>query len=560
MTLTATRPAESAGAPPDEPAHGTVVPESPFTTSDHKRIGRYYIVAALVFVLVSTVVAVVMEISLTSTSTSSLEYDRLFSLHSTSASLLFLPLLFLGLGTYLVPLQIGARRLAFPRVQALALWGTVVGGLLLISSYLFGQPNGWGIAYPTALPFAKVGASRATDLWVASLVLITVSLVTAAANLFVTALKLRVPGMTTMRMPAFTWSIMAVCVGIILSAPVFAGGLLLLYLDQHFGGGVFAPAQRHSNYLWQHTLWLYGRPDVYLVIVPALGALTDVIATHARRPLLQSVVVKGLIFVTMILCFGVIVADSSIEKAVLIPTPTVLTLLIAIPIGLIVLLWLGTVRPKELHPHLSLAYAAGFVLLLVAAAVNGIVAPSQHLHGGLNGAGSAWTVGQVHAVLFGAPTLAAFAAIYHWAPKIYGKGLNVVLGGLQFLCLLGGFFLMALGQWLAGYDGAPWHVANYTGPDASTWAHYAILSSVGGILVVLGLLLFAGNAALTWAGARRLPEADRPGDPYEGTTLEWATSSPPPDDNFDTVPEVRSEDPLGDWRAQQDAEPVEGAR
>ena len=336
MTLTATRPAESAGAPTDEPSHGTVVPESPFTTSDHKRIGRYYIVAALVFVLVSTVVAVVMEISLTSTSTSTLEYDRLFSLHSTSASLLFLPLLFLGLGTYLVPLQIGARRLAFPRVQALALWGTVVGGLLLISSYLFGQPNGWGIAYPTALPFAKVGASRATDLWVASLVLITVSLVTAAANLFVTALKLRVPGMTTMRMPAFTWSIMAVCVGIILSAPVFAGGLLLLYLDQHFGGGVFAPAQRHSNYLWQHTLWLYGRPDVYLVIVPALGALTDVIATHARRPLLQSVVVKGLIFVTMILCFGVIVADSSIERAVLIPTPTVLTLFIAIPIGLVV--------------------------------------------------------------------------------------------------------------------------------------------------------------------------------------------------------------------------------
>ncbi len=194
MTLTATRPAPSAGAPPDEPRHAAVVPESPFTTSDHKRIGRYYIAAAVMFVMVSTVVAVIMEISLTSTGGgSTLQYDRLFSLHSTSASLLFLPLLFLGLGTYLVPLQIGARRLAFPRLQAFAFWGTVVGGVLLLGSYLFGRPNGWGIAYPTALPFARTGASRATDLWTASLVLITVCFVLAAANLLVTVVKLRAP-------------------------------------------------------------------------------------------------------------------------------------------------------------------------------------------------------------------------------------------------------------------------------------------------------------------------------------------------------------------------------
>src|SRR3984893_2916397 len=211
MTLTATRPASSPGAPSDELSHAAVLPESALTTSDHKRIGRYYLAAAVAFVVVSTVIAVIMEISLTSTGvTSTLQYDRLFSLHSTSASLLFVPLLFLGLGTYLVPLQIGARRLAFPRVQALAFWGTVVGGLLLICSYLFGRPNGWGIAYPTALPFAKTGASRATDLWTASLVLITLCLTLAAGNLFATVLKLRAPGMTMARLPAFTWSVLAV--------------------------------------------------------------------------------------------------------------------------------------------------------------------------------------------------------------------------------------------------------------------------------------------------------------------------------------------------------------
>jgi heme/copper-type cytochrome/quinol oxidase subunit 1 len=554
MTLTETRPAPDVGEPTEERVPAVVLPESPFTTSDHKRIGRYYIAAALLFVLVSTVVAVIMEISLTSTTTSTLEYDRLFSLHSSSVALLFLPLLFLGLATYLVPLQIGARRLAFPRVQAFAFWGTFIGGALFLLSYVFGKPNGWGLAYPTALPVAKAGASRATDLWVATLVLITLCMVLAAANLLVTVVKLRAPGMTMARVPAFTWSVFAVSVGVVLAAPVFAAGLLVLYLDQHFGAGVFAPAQRNANLVWQHTLWLYGRPDVYLVAVPALGALTDVVATHARRPLLQPVVAKGLIFATLVFSFGILAADKSIEQAVVQPTPTVLTALIAIPIGLLVLLWLGTIRPAVLRLHISLAYVFGFVALLAAGAVNAAIAPSQHLQGGLTGAGSAWTVGQVHAVMFGAPTLAAFGALYHWGPKIYGVALNGLLGALQFLCLLAGFLTMAIGQWLAGYDGAPWHVATYTGPDASTWANYAKVSSAGGVLVALGLLLFCGNAALCWARARSLPESRRPGNPYEAGTLEWGTSSPPPDDNFDSIPEVRSATPL-----LLDTPPVESA-
>jgi len=553
MTLTATRPASSPGAPSEAVLPAAVLPESILTTSDHKRIGRYFIAAAIVFVLVSTVIAVIMEISLTSAgSVNTLQYDRLFSLHSTSAALLFLPLLFLGLGTYLVPLQIGARRLAFPRVQALAFWGIVVGGLLLMSSYTFGRPNGWGIAYPTALPFTRTGVSRATDLWVASLVLITVCMALAAANLFVTVLKMRAPGMTVARLPAFSWSVFAVSAGILLSAPIFAGGLLLLYLDQHFGGGLFAPAQARGNLVWQHTLWLYGRPDVYLVMVPALGALTDVISTHARRPLLQPVVAKALIFLTLILGFSILASDGGIEKAVLLPTPTILTIALAAPIGLLLLLWLGSVRPASLHLHLSLAYVAGFVLMLLAGAGNGIVAPSQHLHGGLTGAGSAWTVGQIHDLLFGAPTMAAFAAIFHWGPKLYGRALNALLGTLQFLCLFVGFFATAFAHWLAGYDGAPWHVTSYTGPHASTWANYAKLSSGGGVLVALGLLLFAGNATLTWIGSTRLGDAERPGDPYGGATLEWATSSPPPEDNFVVVPEVRSATPLTDWRAQRE--------
>ena len=551
MTLTVSRPAQPPDAPSSEVAGASLLlPESPFTTSDHKRIGRYYIAAGILFVLVGTAIALLLELQLSSSGANITgnDYDRLFSLHTTVSSLLFLPLLFTGLATYLVPLQIGARRLAFPRLQALAFWGTFFGGLCLLGSYTFGKPNGWGIAYPTALPFAKAGASRATDLWCGALMLIALCSVLAAANLFTTVLKLRAPGMTMVRVPAFSWSVLAVSAAVLVATPVFIGGLLLLYLDEHFGGGLFRPTQDHANLLWQHFLWLYGRPDVYLVVVPALGGLTDVVATHARRPLLQSLAAKALIFAVAVLCFGVLASGQSIEKAVLLPTPSVLSLLVAAPIGLLALLWLGTIRPAVLRFHVSMLYVLGFLVLLLAGAVNGVIAPSQHLQGGLTGAGSAWTVGQVHAVLFGAPTLAAFGAIYHWGPKIYGKALNAILGVLQWLLLLGGFLLAALGSWLAGYDGAPWHVTTYTGPDAHSWFADARIGVAGGVLVALGLLVFVANASMTWALARKAPEDDRPGDPYEASTLEWATSSPPPEDDFDVIPDVRSDAPLADWR------------
>lgn len=557
MTLTATPPAEIHGAHAvpdvDVGAAPVVVPESLFTTSDHKRLGRYYLVVATLFVLVSAVVGVILEIQLTSSGSKIVgnDYDRLFNLHSTVGALLFLPALFIGLGTYVVPLQIGSRRLAFPRLAALAFWSYVIGGLLLVASYAFGKPNGWGIAYSVAPPVVK-GVSRATDAWVAAMALITVAFVLASAALFVTVLKLRADGMTMSRVPAFSWSVLAVSAATLLTGPVFLAGLLILYIDQHFAGGALARTQGGSNLVWQHLIWMYGRPDVYLVVVPCLGALTDIVATHSRRPLLQPVAAKGLIFAAAVLSFGILAANASVERAALIPTPSVLSVAIVVPVGLIALLWLGTIRPNAMRPHVSVIYLIGFLLFLVAGAVNAVIAPSQHLVGGLNG--SEWTVGQVHAVLFAAPALAAFAAIYHWSPKIWGKGLNQLLGVIQWLALVGGFGLTSLGAWLAGYDGAPWHRDDYlgrTGKALGRTGHfhtYAGLASVGGVLVTLGLVIFLANVAMTGRSVRRSSTQDRPADPYEGSTLEWATSSPPPDDNFDVLPEIRSDAPLADAR------------
>ena len=547
MTLTETRPVEAAAA--DDPEPRALVPDSPFTTSDHKRIGRYYVVTALLFVLITSVIGVLLEIELSSKGIQIVGggYDRLLALHGTSGAVLFLPGLWIGLATYIVPLQIGARRTAFPRLGALAFWGYFGGGSLLLGSYAVGRPVGLGILSSGPLPVTP-HAGHATELWAASLILVTVSVVVAAANLFVTVLKLRVDGMTMLRLPAFSWSILAVSAATLLSGPIFVAGMILVYLDQRFGGGALLVAA-NVNPIWQHLVWLYGRPDVYLPVVPCLGALSDVVVTHGRRPLVDPRAAKALIFAAAIFCFAILTADGTIQRSALLPTPSILSVAVAIPVGLCALMWLASVRPGDLRPHVSLLYVVGFLLFLVGAAVNAAIAPSQHLAGGV--AGSAWTTGQIHAVLFAAPTLALFGALYHWSPKIWGKGLNQILGALQWLLLVAGFAATSLGAWLAGYDGAPWHVDNYSQAKADHYFNYAKLASAGGALVFLGLLVFLANVGLTWWSARN---SSQEADPYEAPTLEWATASPPPEENFDVLPDVRSDAPLADFRASQGGE------
>ena len=551
MTLTATRPPEAPASAPEVPM---LVPETWLTTSDHKRLGRMYLAASLLFLLIGTGVGLVMELQRagrTTTIALGSDYARLFSLHATVTTLLFLAPLWVGLATYLVPLQIGARRLAFPRLQALAFWSYVIGGVLLLVSYLIGRPDGAGITLSNPLPTAPGGANQATDLWIASLVVVTIAALFAAANIFVTVFKLRAEGMTLGRLPAFTWSALATSAATILAAPVFLAGLLLLFLDQHAGGKLFDPSQVNGNVVWQHMLWFYGRPDAYLLFLPSLGVISDVVATHARRPLFMAPVVKGAIFAFAVLSFGVLTADTNGLHAVLLPTPTVVSALVILPVGLCLLLWLGTIRPPELRLHVSLLYVAGFVALCLLGAANAIGAALQGLPGD-----SAWTTGQLHAVLFGAPILAAFAGIYHWAPKIWGRHLRPSLGALQWLLLFGGFLVSALGSWFLGYAGAPWHVDNLTGPGTkSSWLALSRLSGLGGVLIVLGLLVFVANLLVSVLG----PGEAAPDDPYEASTLEWATSSPPPEDNFAYVPEVRSDTPLTDLRAALSLDD-EGAR
>ena len=542
MTLTETE------TPPEE-AETTPAPEAPgapagwLATADHKRLGLLFVAASLAFLVVGGVVGMLLRLELVGEGEQIVgdEYGRLFSMHATVAAVLFLGPAWLGLSTYVVPLQIGAARLAFPRLHAFTFWLYVSGGALLVTAYLVGPPQGLGITTSTPIPPRGGGGTVANSLWIVSLGLVAMAVVLASVTLVTTVLMLRTEGLTLRRVPMFAWATLVTGLATILATPVFLAGLVLLYLDQHFGGSFFRSSQAGGQTVWQHTVWLFGRPEVYLLMLPGLGAACDVVATQARRPQLSLDAARAAIVLFAVLSFGSWAAGTKVSDAMVLPTYSVLTSLVVVPVGLLVLVWLGTVAKGRVRLHPSVLFVAGAVALLGFGALHAVIA------GVVGVDGEAWSTGPVHTVAFGAPTLLLFGAVYHWAPKALGRHGSPALGAAAFLGLFGGFFLLGLGSYLLGYDGAPFHLKDYPFTDnAST---YSPLAAIGGGLVLLGTLA----ALADLARAARGGGSAAGDDPYEGSTLEWATSSPPPVHNFDTLPEVRSAHPLLDLRSSAEA-------
>src|SRR4051794_1403125 len=477
MTLTETRPEQDVDTAPEPVA---VAPETWLTTSDHKKLGSVFLGFSLLFLLTGGILALVLRGQLAEGDLIAADtYGRLFNMHATIMTTLFLAPAWLGLATYLVPLQIGSGRLALPRLHALALWLYVAGGGVLVAAYIDGVPNGLGITIPVA-PVAHGHANHATLLWIAGLILVAVSTILAATSILSTVLLFRTDGMTLRRVPAFSWASLVTSTVLVLSTPVFLAGLILLFLDQRFGGHFFSSTG--SALVWQHTLWLIGRPEIYLLVLPGLGAACDMVATHVRRPLLShdgAIVLLGAFGVFSLLAWA---AGSRVAHAVVLPTYTPLVSIIVVPVAGLVLLWLGTARAGRPRFDVSLLFIAGFVLLLVTAAANAVYAAIDHVD-----APSAWTGANLHTAVFGPATLLVFGAVYHWAPKLWGRRLSQLFGAGVFLLLFGGFFINGMAGYVLGYKGAANHVADIgTGDSFQTFSRVA---AAGGIIVVLGVVL-----------------------------------------------------------------------
>jgi len=538
MTLLEERPEVDAAAQAPSPPAQAASADHWFDTSDHKRLGLLFVYASLLFLAASGVVALIAggkQADLT-TGLSAGRFAHLYGLHTQSSILLFLTAIWIGLATYVVPLQVGSGRLALPRLMATGFWTYLFGGACFLVSYIVGDVAGTGITQPMPIPPVPGGAGTATTLWVVSLGLIAVGFLLASASLLVTVAGLRTDGMTMLRVPAFSWATLVASTVTLVATPVFLGGLLLLGLDQHFGGHLFLPATPGSNAVWQHTVWLYGRPDVFLLTLIAVGAASDIVSTHARRPLVNHQAALAMLGLLGALSLGTWASATNVLHAVVVPTYNVVTALVVIPLGLTVLLWLGTMGLGQPRFHISLMFVVGAVGLWVTGAANAIAAAGQHV-AGFSG-NSAWSAGNVHMVVAGPPTLLAVGAVYHWAPKFWGRALNASMGALVFLCLFGGLLASGLAYYLLGYNGA--RLGQIDGISHYQRSLY-VVAEMGGVLIIVGVLILVGDMVVNAFGGRGEPAGS---DPYDGLTLEWATSSPPPRWGFDAVPEVRSEAPL----------------
>ncbi|HZN15937.1 MAG TPA: cbb3-type cytochrome c oxidase subunit I [Acidimicrobiales bacterium] len=497
------------------------------TTADHKRIGRMYIVVALAFLVVGGVAGALLRAQ---SDLSQLSYLRLSDLRASGTATLVLAPLWVGLATYLVPLQIGASRLAFPRLQSFAFWSYALGGVVHLLSETGAGPRVVGVSLRQFM-LNGAGDKGHTDLWVASLIVVTIAAIAAAANLVATVLLYRTDGMTLGRLPMFSWATLVSSTGTLLAAPVFLAGLVLLFIDQHFGGHeFFAAGTVGTQVIWQHMLWLYGRPDVYLLVVPGLGAASDIVAHAADRPLANLNAARTAIAAVGFLAFGAWAAGTKVASSIVLPTYSGLTAAVVIPLAVLVLVWLDTLRRAgRPRPDVSASFVVAFILALAAAGLAAGVAAIKPVDG------SAWSAGQLDLVAIAAPLLLAVGALHYWGAKLFGRPIGAAAGSAQLLLLFGGSAVMALGSYLAGWDGQAGEVAASDG--------FSRIAEGGAVLVLLGIL---ATAASVMARAARVTASDAA---EAGLTLEWATTSPPPAHNFDAIPEVRSSTPLGDLRA-----------
>jgi cytochrome c oxidase subunit 1 len=531
------------------PAHSAATIAAPgagawswITTVDHKRIGILYGVTALFFLLVGGVEALVIRLQLArpgGTLVSADFYNALFTMHGTTMVFLAVMPLNAAFFNYLVPLMIGARDVAFPRLNALSYWIFLGGALFLNASFLVGAPPDGGWFGYVSLTSRQYSPGPAIDFWVLALQVLGASSLLAGVNFIATILNMRAPGMTMMRMPVFVWMTLVVQFLIVLAFPVVTVGLIFLMFDRFFGTHFYDVAAGGDLHLWQHLFWIFGHPEVYILILPAFGIVSEVLPTFARKPLFGAPVViySG----ALIGFFGFGVWAHHMFAAGMGPVAdaafSVGTMLIAIPTGVKIFNWLATLWGGSIRPTAAFHFAAGLIADFTIGGLSGIMHASPPVD--LQQTDSYFVVAHFHYVLIGGSLFGLLAGLFYWWPKVSGRMPDERLGTLAFWVTFLGFNLAFFPQHYLGAIGMPRRI--YTYPADVGWNLWNMVSTVGAFALGLGVLLVLANLLRS---LRVGPPA--PADPWDGRTLEWRTSSPPPAHDFDAIPPVYGRDTF--WR------------
>ena len=501
---------------------------------DHKVIGIQYLVSAFFFYLVGGAMALVMRAELATPSSDLVDpnfYNALLTNHGTIMIFLWIvPGAIGGFGNYLVPLMIGARDMAFPKLNALAFWLTVPAGLLIVGSFFFGGAQSGWTSYP---PLSLITANTAQSMWILAIVFAGTSSILGALNFIITIWKMRVPSMGWNDMPLFCWAILATSLLALFSTPVLAAGLVLLLFDINFGTSFFRPENGGDVVMYQHLFWFYSHPAVYLMILPIFGIMSEVIPVHARKPIFGY---KAIAYSSLTICIiGLFVWVHHMFTS---GTPpwmrmffTVSTLIVAVPTGVKIFSWVATLWGGKIRYTSAMLFAIGLLAMFVFGGLSGVTlgtAPVDiHVHD------TYYVVAHFHYVLFGGSVFGIYAGLYHWFPKITGRMLNEPLGKVHFILTFIGTNLTFLPMHELGLKGMPRRVAMYD----PQFQYINIICTIGAFVLGLSILPFLINAIWSWSNG---PKAS--GNPWNAKTLEWTTDSPPMIENWDVLP-VMTEGP-----------------
>jgi cytochrome c oxidase subunit 1 len=512
------------------------------TTTDHKVIGLLYLCTAFGFFIFSGLLAEIMRIELARPGlqvVSQEQYNSLFTMHGSIMMFLVAPPLAYGFANFIMPLQIGAPDMSFPRLNAFSYWLYLFGGLTVVAGFL--TPSGAAsFGWFAYAPLNDIihSPNIGSDLWIVGLITAGLGTILGAVNFITTIITLRAPGMTMFRMPIFTWNMLVTSILVLMAFPVLTAAFFALEADRHLGAHIY-DVETGGAILWQHLFWFFGHPEVYIVALPFFGVVSEIIPVFSRKPMFGY---KGLVFATIgigALSMTVWAHHMFATGAVLLPFFSFLSFLIAVPTGVKFFNWIGTMWRGQLTFETPMLFCIGFLITFLLGGLTGVLLASPPID--FHVSDTYFVVAHFHYVVFGTAIFGFFAGVYFWFPKITGRMMNDRLGKVHFWTLFIGFHITFLVQHWLGDVGMPRRVADYKASDGFTTLN--TVSSIGAVMLALSTLPFIYNVFVSYTRGEKAVGDDPWGF---GNSLEWATSCPPPRHNFVTMPRIRSERPAFD--------------